>query len=1002
MKKLNEDKFEPTLDEPTSDQAIEFQDDFDDTMILKGINLQEMDVLLTEKQQSLKKKIFSLAKMEALVHPDPRLAAVYDEMAENGEEKYGYHYNETIMNIIFNDYILNDAKYLEKYKQAVPKKKKRRDKSGINKLKKDAEQMDKRRAEMKKEKQQAQPPVAEQEADAEFVLNNSQAYGSVDNMNDANQKIIKNDIENRQFNKPNLKTTDIPLQEEKEIDETTSAGAGATGSGANADYTYVGPGVWGGGDLMKGGKKTKKDKESFWKGGEIISETNYLVDPSGFEKYSKILNENMESTGKISTMEELKALGRKITKEDIPNLAGEALHHIAIKLANRYLPISWDDLGDTNSMWDYIDEAGDMSFEALMIAVKEASNDRIGEEGFDMDMLGEQGGVQIDGMDQLISSIEMRGGVSKSMVQQIAQKNGMEVTDVLRAVVDAVKQRQGSYTLNEKAKSKAQQRFMGAVNAYKNGDLADASPEIERAAQSMSDIEVKKMAGTKHDGLPDHVDEDMYDSADSDYPPEEEDRNFVIKAFRRSNAPEDLQDYDELEVQEFVERIDDFGKSRMKQLRSAFERTLNRMGVDPQSLTEQMGQPDIDYLVNAFTIANSGPNFDPTKVERFKNNIGQMDPQKIQQVQRTLDGIMRQMGYDTEQVKNYTSMNEDHLDSREQKIEFIRNGVKHIAGNRNLGYDSGWDQKTDDQIDMFYQEVEKGLREKGIDPESLSENPMLKGLGLAAASGAGQAIGGRIADKVGLEEDHMSTTEDKRAFITKAVQHLMGSDQLPKFLWGLDKASDEEVQAYYEKAEALLREKGIDPESLGEAESMIDNKDNSMKMGEPIGTQGSGDFPRGFQTGGGSMMENKNINIMDENMKELEKINEDLEKLQQIHNDLNEDRKPSTLVMKDRLGNENDKNFKADLKHSGTKEIIDTTKELAGKDNSWADQQTDVGKDPMKLGADIEKEVLKNTKGDALKNVGDSANYKGDEIPKRNLTGDEQDEVDLYRKGLGD
>ena len=141
---------------------------------------------------------------------------------------------------------------------------------------------------------------------------------------------------------------------------------------------------------------------------------------------------------------------------------------------------------------------------------------------------------------------------------------------------------------------------------------------------------------------------------------------------------------------------------------------------------------------------------------------------------------------------------------------------------------------------------------------------------------------------------------------------------------------------------------------------------------------------------------------MDENMKELEKINEYLEKLQKIHNDLNEDRKPSTLVMKDRLGNENDKNFKADLKHSGTKEIIDTTKELAGKDNSWADQQTDVGKDPMKLGADIEKEVLKNTKGDALKNVGDSANYKGDEIPKRNLTGDEQDEVDLYRKGLGD
>ena len=120
MKKLNEDKFEPTLDEPTSDQAIEFQDDFDDTMILKGINLQEMDVLLTEKQQSLKKKIFSLAKMEALVHPDPRLAAVYDEMAENGEEKYGYHYNETIMNIIF----LTMQNILKNISKQFPKRRK--------------------------------------------------------------------------------------------------------------------------------------------------------------------------------------------------------------------------------------------------------------------------------------------------------------------------------------------------------------------------------------------------------------------------------------------------------------------------------------------------------------------------------------------------------------------------------------------------------------------------------------------------------------------------------------------------------------------------------------------------------------------------------------------------------------------------------------------------------------------------------------------------------------
>ena len=54
------------------------------------------------------------------------------------------------------------------------------------------------------------------------------------------------------------------------------------------------------------------------------------------------------------------------------------------------------------------------------------------------------------------------------------------------------------------------------------------------------------------------------------------------------------------------------------------------------------------------------------------------------------------------------------------------------------------------------------------------------------------------------------------------------------------------------------------------------------------------------------------------------------------------------------------------------------------------------------MGKDIEKTELKNTKGEAFKDEGNSANNEGDEIPKRNLTDEETDEVDLYRKGLGD
>ena len=137
MKKIREEqKFKPTLDKPMSTQSKNFDNNFKKTMIrvAPNIKLNEVDSMLSETEYSIKKKIFSLPKMEALVFSDPKLSSVYEEMAENGESKYGYHYNETIQNMIFNDYVLNSPKYLQKYKMAIPKEKKRRDKSGINQL----------------------------------------------------------------------------------------------------------------------------------------------------------------------------------------------------------------------------------------------------------------------------------------------------------------------------------------------------------------------------------------------------------------------------------------------------------------------------------------------------------------------------------------------------------------------------------------------------------------------------------------------------------------------------------------------------------------------------------------------------------------------------------------------------------------------------------------------------------------------------------------------------
>ena len=56
----------------------------------------------------------------------------------------------------------------------------------------------------------------------------------------------------------------------------------------------------------------------------------------------------------------------------------------------------------------------------------------------------------------------------------------------------------------EKAKSKAQQKFMGMVYAAKKGEKP-ASPEVAKVAKGMSKADAKDFAQTKHKGKPEHV-----------------------------------------------------------------------------------------------------------------------------------------------------------------------------------------------------------------------------------------------------------------------------------------------------------------------------------------------------------------------------------------------------------------------------------------------------------------------------------------------------------------
>ena len=271
-KLIKEDEIKPTFNKPITPMAKNFEKRFNSTMDSKGINLNEVDKLLTEREFSLKKKIFSLSKMEALVFNDPKLTMIYDDMAQNGEEKYGYHYNETIMNIIFNDYILNSAKFLQKYKMAVPKKKKRRDKSGINALKKNTE----------KALAKAKNKKSMKESDMNTSIGHNPDQTNINNT----ASTIGNKI-----HKVGART--VP------IDETTTAGS----AGGDAGYVgYAGPAAWSSkGDLIKGSKNTGSKnvgggtsagvmRKPMWPGGTIVGE-NYLTESSFFEKKLQQINE---------------------------------------------------------------------------------------------------------------------------------------------------------------------------------------------------------------------------------------------------------------------------------------------------------------------------------------------------------------------------------------------------------------------------------------------------------------------------------------------------------------------------------------------------------------------------------------------------------------------------------------------------------------------------------------------------------------------------------------
>ena len=112
--------------------------------------------------------------------------------------------------------------------------------------------------------------------------------------------------------------------------------------------------------------------------------------------------------------------------------------------------------------------------------------------------------------------------------------------------------------LNEKSVSKKQQRLFGMVRATQKGEMENPSPEVAKIASTVSKSDVKKMASTKHKGLP-------------------EKKREVKEAYGTAKRPSELKKKAKLEA--ILQRVEDLKKKKVN------EENLNEKGMSSNAMS---------------------------------------------------------------------------------------------------------------------------------------------------------------------------------------------------------------------------------------------------------------------------------------------------------------------------------------------------------------------------------------------------------------------------------
>lgn len=978
-------EIKPTNRKPLGKMSKKLEKNFSTQLAGTDINLKEVDSMLSEKEHSFKKKFWDLGKMESLVHSDPILSAEFQDMSEDGQEKYGYHYNETIMNMLFNKYVTNDQGYQQKYLNSVPAEKKRRDKSGIHQLQQKGE-----------EKMEKKSPQAE---GGEMMDNNlnSGGGGTFDDREYLNHRIEKN-----------YDTMEEPIKNNVDVDETTgaaSSGAFTTALGAKNNVyenddcedceeqidettTSASSGAFEG-PFHKKGKDHVTNKPA-WEGGKMIGE-NYLTDPSYFKRLHESFGEPNDDS--LVGMAE-----NNIVEYDMTNDKQVLQKNLK------------DTLAQMSGLLDNPSSEAKKSYEFMKSTAQNISQ-----------QLGVPFREPTKGGGNVMQQIGKFLGLREA--EEDLSRDGM-----VRTIVGS-----GRYGDHDSVNRHDDNTLK---SMYQNSKMADKSlaPDANRGMERGigEDIELSEHhLNNKNDmvkfimqnGRGKFGDIEMLNHQSDD----------VIKSIY--NKVEQTMGSLDPEANRGMEKSIGEAEDVNEDLSKTVQYDSQRSGEEPFEMNGEKwqyvnaiypdGKKDIGVYKFGHDLVYDFEWFNKTYIDKDVNEnplIGMAATAAGSAIGSKIgDKIMgeAQGGVDENTLNGIVQMLQQLLPKHSDQIEVYKN-LAHSTVKTFFGGDY---QKAFNAIKAKMGGLMSRSNEGILDTEGSARTAPNDGSSASETMKDTQMGGFDLVENKG---DHDLKTHGRADDIGFANQNALGEFGVSREGYGgFNGEGDGDHPNYKDPSKFEAPRNG----DLSKYNKMTEGKE---AMCEDCGSQLDEDghcrkdeFPVAGKIAGekGSCRKKKtDDNRADDNKfnvefrhkqekeradnvekkhtdytKELENNKKHMTKLKEMveGKDINEDKRPSALVQMDRLHKDNSKNFKADMKVGNTAQTQVDQDELTAKD-----QIEEVSDNPYDLAEKIEKEKIKEHEFNSLKNEGNSTNDDNKEIPKRNLTDDEAEDVMLNR-GLG-